>query len=449
MEVGKIVELIIEDYDMNGLGVSHIDGIVVFVSQALKDERVLAKITYVHKKYIFASAIKVLIPSINRIESPCLYSKACGGCDLLYMNYDTECLVKENKAKNAFRKFSNVLFNPIIRNDSVLGYRNKIMIPFGYDEDDNVIYGFYEKLSHSIISIDKCIISNEEVNRVVEFIRKYVSVMNIRVYNELNHTGIFRGVMVRNNYKNEMMIVLIVTKPYDFSDLLKYIESDFPLVKSIYVCVNQEKTNVMLQGEMIHIYKDETLIEDILGLKYNVSATSFMQVNHNVCEKMYKEALRMADLNENMNVIDAYCGMGSITLNIAKKVNKVYGIEIVESAIDNANYNKDFNCIDNATFICGSCEDEIKKLTKLEKIDCIFFDPPRKGCEVSFLDTVIKMNIPKIVYISCNISTCVRDIEYLSKYNYELKEITPCDLFSKTSHVEVVTMLELKQDKNN
>lgn len=449
MEVGKLIKLEIEDYDMNGLGVSHIDGIVVFVSKALKGEIVLAKLTYLHKKYAFATATKILTPSMDRILSPCPYSEGCGGCDLLHIKYNVECLIKENKVKNAFRLLNQdnaIQFNSIIKNKYILGYRNKIMLPFGYDEDDNVIYGFYEKLTHSIISIDKCEISNHYVNDVVEFIRRFVSVMHIKVYDEETHTGIFRGVMVRNNYQNEMMVVLITTQYYDFSELLKYIESDFPFVKSMFICVNPNRSNVMMSGDLIHIYKDDTIIEDILGLKFSVSATSFMQVNHYVCEKMYSEAFRMADLTKDMNVIDAYCGMGSITLNIAKQVKHVYGIEIVEDAILNANHNKEMNHISNVTFICGACEDEIKKLAHRNKIDCIFFDPPRKGCEQSFLDTVIEMSIPKIIYISCNIATAVRDITYLSKKNYKVIEVTPCDLFSKTSHVESICSLVLETE---
>lgn len=448
MEEGKIVKLEIEGYDMNGLGVAKLDGIVVFVSKALKGEVVQAVLTHVHKKYAFAKAVKIITPSLERIVSPCPYEEGCGGCDLLHMQYKTECRVKEDKVKNAFKKINKentIKFNPILKNKNIFGYRNKVLLPFGYDEDDNVIYGFYEKLSHQIVSIDHCEISNHYVNEVVEFIRKYVSVFHIKVYNEKTKEGIFRGVMVRNNYQNEMMVVLITTRYYDFSRLIEYIKKDFPLIKSMFININPKDTNVMLSSEYIHIYKDKTLIEDILGLKFSVSAGSFMQVNHDGCERLYLEALRMANLSKDMNVIDAYCGMGSITLNIAKQVNHVYGIEIVEEAIINANYNKELNHITNATFICGACEQEMKKLTNLNKIDCIFFDPPRKGCDQRFLDTVIEMQIPNIIYISCNIATAVRDIEYLKKYNYIIKEVTPCDLFSKTSHVECVTLLELKK----
>ena len=447
MELGKTYELVITGYDMNGLGVSKKDNVVIFVEKALKGEKVLAEITSLHKKYAFAKTVEVLEESNDRESSPCEYYEGCGGCDLLHMKYKIECLVKEDKVKNSFKKINNltgVKINPIIKNDNILGYRNKVMVPFGKDDDDNIIYGFYEKLSHEIVSIDKCLISNDESNKVLEFIRRYLSVMNIKIYNEETHKGLFRSLMIRNNYKNEMMLVFITTAYYDFSGLIEYIKSDFPLVKSIYLNINPNKTNVVLSNDYVHLYGDEYLIEDILGLKFNVSPASFMQVNHDNAEKLYLEAFRMANLNKDMNVIDAYCGMGSITLNIAKQVNHVYGIEIVEDAIKNANKNKELNQIQNASFICGKCEEEIKKLTNLTNIDVIFFDPPRKGCEQEFLKTVVEMNIPKIVYISCGIASLCRDINYLKENNYEVIEVTPVDLFSRTSHVECIVRLELK-----
>lgn len=449
MEEGKVYKVTIEDYDINGLGVAKLDGIVIFVEKALKDEVVLAQITSLHKKYAFAKTVKVLEAIPERLVSSCPYYEGCGGCDLLHMQYKTECKIKENKVKTSFAKISGLTeykLNPIIKNKHILGYRNKVLMPFGKDEEDNVIYGFYEKLSHDLISIDKCEISNHFANEVVEFIRRYVSVMNIKVYNEVKHEGLFRSVMVRNNYKNEMMVVLVTTKYYDFSHLIQYLEKDFPLVKSVYLNVNDKKTNVMLSEQYFHIYGEQALTENILGLSFSVSPASFMQVNHDACESLYLEAFRMAELDKRMVIIDAYCGMGSITLNLAKRVKQVYGIEIVPEAIENANKNKQINQIENATFICGKCEEEIQKLVHLEQIDCIFFDPPRKGCEESFLKTVVEMQIPRIVYISCNIATCCRDINYLLKYGYKVKEVTPVDLFSKTSHVESICSLVLKAE---
>ena len=447
MEVGQRINTVVDSYDINGYGVCHIDKKIVFAEGAMEGESVIIEITDIHKNFCFAKTIKVLEKSKNRIEEACMFSKLCGGCNLLHMDYETELKIKENRVRQTLRKFS-YKENPIIRNKDIFGYRNKVMIPFRKDEEGDVIYGFYEKMTHNVISMDKCIISNDISNKIVYYIARYLSLFNISIYDEASNKGLFKELMIRNTVLDEYMVVLVVTKKYDFSDLVKFITEEFPMIKSIYLNINPENTNVVLSNDYTLLFGNETITEDILGLKFNVSPASFMQVNHYNCERLYEEAIKLADLKPNYNAIDAYCGMGSITLNIAKNVNHVYGIEVVESAITNANNNKKLNNIYNADFICGKCEDEIKKLVSKEKIDVIFFDPPRKGCDKTFLDTVISMNIPKIVYISCNIATAARDIEILTKNGYELKEVTPCDLFSRTAHVETVVSMTHRKDIN-
>ena len=443
MELNQTFKVKIDSYDINGYGVCHIDKKIVFVEGAMEGEEVIIKITDIHSKFCFSKAIKILTPSKDRIEPICPYFEFCGGCDLMYMNYDTESKIKENRVRQTLRKFT-YKENPIIKNDNIYGYRNKIMVPFRKDEEGDVIYGFYAKMTHDVISMDKCVISNAKANEILHYVGRYLSIFNISIYDEKTNTGLFKEVMIRNTSTNEFMIVLVVPKDYDFTDLVKYLNDNFKEIKSIWLNINDKNTNVVLSDNYKLLSGNETIVEDILGLKFNVSPASFLQVNHDNCEKLYSEAIKLAELKPDMNVIDAYCGMGSITLNIAKKVNHVYGIEIVEAAIINANNNKKLNNIQNADFICGKCEDEIKKLVSREKIDCIFFDPPRKGCDKEFLDTVIKMGIPKIVYISCNIATAARDIDILKKAGYELNSVTPCDLFSRTSHVETIALLTRK-----
>jgi 23S rRNA (uracil1939-C5)-methyltransferase len=443
MNLGETYKVKIDNFDINGYGVAHIDGQVVFVEGAMEGETVICKITNPKRKYSFAEAIKILEPSKDRVEPSCPYYEYCGGCDMMHIKYETECMIKELRVKQTLRDFDYKL-NPIIKNDKQLAYRNKIMVPFTKDDDGNTLYGFYEKKSHKIVSIDKCLISDDKANEIVSFIAKYLNILHISIYDEINHKGLFRELMIRNTKLDEYMIVLIVTNDYDFSKLVEYIKEEFSCVKSIYLNINTNTNNVLLSDNFKLIYGNPFVTESILGLKFNVSPSSFMQVNHDQCEKLYSEALRCANLKKDMNVIDAYCGMGSITLNIAKSVNKVYGIEIVEDAIKNANSNKKLNNITNAEFICGKCEDKIKKLVNKEKIDVIFFDPPRKGCDIEFLKTVIDMKIPKIVYISCNIATAARDIKILEDAGYKLEEVTPVDLFSSTLHVETVCLLVKK-----
>jgi 23S rRNA (uracil1939-C5)-methyltransferase len=442
MNLGETYKVKIDNFDINGYGVAHIDGQVVFVEGAMEGETVICKITNPKRKYSFAEAIKILEPSKDRIEPLCPYYEYCGGCDMMHIKYETECMIKELRVKQTLRDFDYKL-NPIIKNDKQLAYRNKIMVPFTKDDDGNTLYGFYEKKSHKIVSIDKCLISDDKANEIVAFIARYLSIFNISIYDEINHKGLFRELMIRNTALDEYMVVLIVTADHDFSKLVDYLKDEFPSIKSIYLNINNNTNNVLLSDNFKLIYGKPYVTESILGLKFNVSPSSFMQVNHDQCEKLYSEAIRCANLDSNMNVIDAYCGMGSITLNIAKNVKKVYGIEIVEDAIKNANSNKELNNINNAEFICGKCEDKIKELVNKEKIDVIFFDPPRKGCDIEFLKTVIDMKIPKIVYISCNIATAARDIKILEDAGYKLEEATPVDLFSSTLHVETVCTLSL------
>ncbi len=447
MKLNDEYKVTIESFDMNGLGVCHLDNKVVFVENAMEGEEAIIEITSIHSKYIFSKAKKILKKSPNRILDLEESIKLSGEADLIHVDYETELRIKENKVKNTIKTKSNYKLNSIIKSDNPYNYRNKVMVPFGeiIDEDDikDVVYGFYAKKSHNIIPIENDILTNDISSKILYVIQRYLVLFNVLIYNEQTNKGIFREVMIRNTVNNDFMVVLVTTVNHDFSRLIEMLLDEFKEIKSIYLNINSKQTNVVLSDDFRLLYGTPTIKENILGLDFEVYPASFMQVNHNQCEKLYKEAFRMAELKPNMNVIDAYCGMGSITLNIAKEVNHVYGIEIVPDAIKNANNNKVINNIPNATFICGACEEEIKKLVNKEKIDLIFFDPPRKGCAKEFLDTVISMKIPKIVYISCGIATAARDIKILEENGYELKEVTPCDLFSKTSHVETVACLSL------
>lgn len=432
-------QVIIESYDINGYGVCHINDIVVFVYNALIGEEVICKIINLHKKYAFAITLKIIKSSPHRINPICPNYSLCGGCDLMHVDYETECFIKENKLSLTLKNFKDIKINKIISKDE-LGYRNKVMVPF-YKDKNEVKWGFYKKNSHDIIALDKCFISDDLSNNILNFISKYLSIFNISIYNETLHKGLFKEVMIRHTSSNDYMIVLVMTKYVDFSNLIDYLTKEFKEIKSIYLNINPIKTNVVLSDDYTLLYGDSVITEDILGLKFSVSPASFLQVNHDMCEALYNEVLRMANININMNIIDAYCGIGSITLNLAKNAKYVYGIEVVDKAIINANHNKEINNINNVTFICGKCEDEIKKLVLKEQIDLIVFDPPRKGCDVEFLNTVINMQIPKIVYVSCNISTFKRDVEILEANNYKLIEVTPVNLFKSTLHVESVGYL--------
>ena len=239
MEVGQTFKLDIEGYDINGYGVSHIDSKVIFVEKALIGETVIARLTNVHKKYAFAVKERVLKESPNRIKPKCPYYDLCGGCDLLHLTYKEECMIKENKVKQTLRRKDNVIFNPIISSNQINGYRNKVMVPFTRDEEDDVLYGFYEKNSHKIVSMDNCLISTDLANKILYFINRYLNIFHVSIYNEELHTGVFKEVMIRNTSLNEYMIVLIVSKEIDFSQLIQYLTNEFKEIKSIYLNINE------------------------------------------------------------------------------------------------------------------------------------------------------------------------------------------------------------------
>ena len=249
MEINETYKLTINGYDMNGYGVAKLDNRVIFVEKAMDGEVVIAKITNVHKKYAFAVMIKLLSPSKNRIEPLCPYSQLCGGCDLLHIDYETEKKIKENKVKQALKRREDIIYNPIISSNKIYGYRNKIMIPYVKDEEDDVVYGFYEKKSHKVISMDKCIISSDLDNKILYFINRYLNIFHISIYNEVTHKGLFREVMIRHTALNEYMVVLVVTDNHDFNDLVQYLIDEFKEIKSIYLNINKENNNVILSNE--------------------------------------------------------------------------------------------------------------------------------------------------------------------------------------------------------
>lgn len=446
MKVNDEVVLDIIDIDHLGLGIGKIDDFPIFVNNALPGEKVQAKITKITKNLAQATNLNILEKSNNREEDICPYYNKCGGCNLMHLKYDYQLEYKTKSTINTIRKVSGL--NPIIHNtvanDKIYGYRNKVQIPLGMS-NNKIISGFYEEKSHNIVEMDKCLIEPNETSLIVLKLKELFQKYEVSIYDENINKGLIRHIMLRVNKDNEIMLVIVATSKFKaIKSIIDEITKEFNKIVSIYLNINNKKTNVVLGEEYILLHGQAFLVETINNLKFNVHPNSFLQVNHDQCEKLYDKALEYAKLDKEDIVIDAYCGIGSITLNLAKKAKMVYGIEIVKEAIDNANENKRINNIDNVTFICGKCEDEIKKLVTNEKVDVIVFDPPRKGCDIEFLNTVIEMQIPRIVYISCKTSTFARDAKILSDNGYGLIEVTPFDLFSHSTHVETVALFELK-----
>ncbi|MGM9971360.1 MAG: 23S rRNA (uracil(1939)-C(5))-methyltransferase RlmD [Anaeroplasmataceae bacterium] len=443
MKLDEILELNIVDIDYQGLGIAKINDFPIFVNNALPGEKVVARITRVTKNIATAKNLKILEESKLRNNNICPYYEECGGCNIMHLNYDYQLEYKTKITRETIKKVSGLTpkINKCEANPNIYGYRNKIQVPLGV-RDGEIISGFYQEKSHTIIPMKNCLIEPTLSSIIIEYIKGCLKKYNISIYDELTHKGLMRHIMLRVNSKNEIMIVLVATSYFkELNSIVESIKDTFKEVVSIYLNINPDKTNVVLGSVFKLCYGSSYLTENINGLEFMVHPNSFLQINHKQCENLYQKAIEYANINNDDIVIDAYCGIGSITLNIAKKAKKVYGIEVVSEAIMNAKMNMELNSIKNAEFICGKCEDEIKKLVKKEKIDVIVFDPPRKGCDIEFLNTVISMNIPKIVYISCKTSTFARDVKILSDNGYELLEVTPFDLFSHQTHTECCGIL--------
>lgn len=446
MKINDELTVKIEDYDHEGRGIALYEGFPIFIEKALLNETLSVTINYINSSYAKACINKIIIPSLSRNNNVCPYYSKCGGCNIFHMDYEEQLRFKKNMVIKTFKNVArmDVKVSDVVRNPHPYHYRNKIIVPFGKN-NGHVISGFYEAKSHNIIPQDSCLIENELARPIINLIKNELEERNVSIYDENTHQGLVRNVMIRATKNNDLMLVLIVTKKNPVLNIiLAKCFDTFKEIKSVYLNINDKKTNVILnQDGFIHLYGEKYIIEEINDLKFMVHPNSFLQVNHDQAQAMYNKALSYIESSNN-NVIDAYCGIGSISLNLAKKAGHVYGIEVVPQAVVNANENKKINNISNATFICGKCEDEIEKLAKLKDIDTIVVDPPRKGCEKKFLDIIIKMKIKKIIYISCLTQSLARDAKYLSEFGYEVEEITPYDLFSHSYHTENVCLLTLK-----
>lgn len=443
LKKNDIVDLVITDYDYDGYGIAHLFDYTIFVKEALVGEEIKTLILKVSNNNIcFGKIVDIIKKSPERIEPLCPYYHLCGGCNLAHMSYQEELRLKESSFKNTIKKMvKDVKINPIIKADDIYYYRNKISLPIGYDND--YIVGFYQERTHNIIPSSTCLIENKYAREVVfslldEF-RKY----NLSVYSDNNESGLLRHLILRSNLEDKFMLTIVSTK--ENKDLIDLLASfDNKRVVSIYLNINDKHNNVILGDKYLYIKGQKTLDIVLNGTKFMLHPNSFFQVNYHQMQKLYAKAISLLDPKKEEVLIDAYSGIGSIALSIANSVKKVYGIEIVKEAVDNAKENAKINNISNVEFICGACEEEIDKLVSKVKIDAVIMDPPRKGSDYRFLDCLINNRIPKIIYISCSPKTLARDLKYLCENGYNIASITPVDMFSMTSNVETVCSLVKK-----
>ncbi|WP_082235193.1 23S rRNA (uracil(1939)-C(5))-methyltransferase RlmD [Halobacillus massiliensis] len=451
VQKNKTIEIKFEDLTHEGNGVGKIDGYPLFVPYGLPGERAKVKVVKVKKNFGFGKLLNVIEKSEHRIEPPCDVYYQCGGCQLQHMSYQMQLDMKQNQVKNTMKKIAHLEDVPVhetIGMDDPWRYRNKVQIPVGEKEDGQLMTGFYQKRSHNIIDIDTCLIQDEMNDRMVEAVRRIATDLGISAYDEETHRGVLRHIMVRTGQETKDIMIVFVTKTKKLPHkeaLIEKIRDAYPNVKSIVHNVNPARTNVILGRETHVIYGEEYIYDTIGDIKFMISPKSFYQVNPTQTKKLYDQALKYADLRGGETVIDAYCGIGTISLFLAQKAKKVYGVEIVPEAVTDAKKNARLNKMENAEFFVGEAEKLMPWWSKqgLEP-DVIVVDPPRKGCEEELLHAMTDMQPERIVYVSCNPSTLARDLAVLEERGYETKEVQPVDMFPQTSHVECVTWLEKK-----
>lgn len=447
-----ILDIISEGYE--GEGIAKIEGYPIFISGALKGEKVKVKIVKVKKNYAYGKLEEIIEVSSDREEPKCRNFKKCGGCSIQHMNYKKQLDFKWERVKDCISKIGglskDLVKYPLGMEDNPYRYRNKVQLPIG-KVNDEVVIGFYAPRSHNIIDIEKCFIQDEIADKVRIITKKWIEKNNIEPATrdgEFYSKGILRHIMIRKGFKTEDIMVVLVSTTKDVPKIDEFIEeikTNIPNVKSMVLNINSKNTNVILGQECITLYGSDSIQDYIGEFKFNISPLSFFQVNPVQTEVLYNKALEYACLSGKEVVFDAYCGTGTITLFLSQKAKKVYGVEIIEPAIVNARENAMINKVDNVEFFVGKSEEVIPQLINDNvNADVIVVDPPRKGCDIKLLEAIGKTNTERIVYVSCDPSTLGRDLKILDELGYETVEVQPVDMFPQTSHIENVCYLVRK-----
>lgn len=488
------LQLTIEDMGVDGEGIGKAEGVTLFVKDAVLGDLVRVKIMKMKKNYGYARLLEVLKPSPYRVEPKCAYHRQCGGCQIQAVDYAQQLKFKENKVRNNLKRIGGflvketddegeagkreIVMNPIIGMDNPYFYRNKAQFPIGRDKDGKIVTGFYASRSHNIIPNRKCYLGVEINEKILDIVISFMEEYHISPYDEVTGKGLVRHVLIRFGFTTKEIMVCLVVNGRKIPQAEKLVERLKKLegMTSITLNVNEKNTNVILGEEVILLWGQEYITDYIGGIKYQISPLSFYQVNPVQTEKLYGKALEYAGLTGKETVWDLYCGIGTISLFLAQKAKKVYGVEIVPQAIEDARNNAKINGIENVEFFVGKAEEvlpEFYEKGKTGKVgtetgerektlpeacgegkkgeqgdmlhpDVIVVDPPRKGCDEKCLETIVKMKPERVVYVSCDSATLARDLKYLCERGYEVREVQPVDQFCHTGHVETVCLLSKK-----
>ena len=452
MQIEKNKEYIVDiiDNGFEGEGIAKIDNFTIFIPNCIKGEKVKILIVKVLKSYAYGKVLEIIEKSEYRKEPDCLTYKRCGGCDLRHVEYKKTLEMKQNAVQSLVNKTlkNKVNVEKTLGMEEPYFYRNKAQYPVGIDKNNNPVIGVFANRTHEIIPIEECFIQNKQSQKLAKFVLDFIKENNISVYDEKTGKGLVRHIVTKVGIRtNEIMLIIVINGqsiPKE-KELIKDVLEKFPNVKTIVKNINKKNTNVIMGNKNINLYGNG-FIEDILGdYRFKISPLSFYQVNPIQAEKLYNIGVKEAGISKDDIVFDLYCGIGTISIFMAKYAKKVYGIEIVEEAIKDAKENAKLNNINNTEFIAGDVENILDDLINNKKIipDVIMIDPPRKGLDNKSVDNILKIKSKKIVYISCNPASLVRDLAKLEEI-YDIKMIKPIDLFPFSKHCEVCTVLQLK-----
>lgn len=443
-----IVDII--DNGFQGEGIAKIDNYTVFVQGAIKGEKVKILILKTNSSHAFAKIIEIIEKSNRRKESDCNTYKRCGGCNLRHIEYEETLNLKKEIVQNLINKNLKQKINVdnIVGMENPFFYRNKAVYPIGKDKTGNAVFGVFANRTHEIIEFDECKIQTKISNEIAKEIICFINKNKLSIYDEKTGKGIFRHIIVKYGMKtNEIMCILVLNSNSFLKEeeLVKRLIEKFPNIKTIVKNINTKNTNVILGNRNIVIYGNGYIQDKLGDYLFNISAMSFYQINPIQTEKLYNLAVENAGLYKDDIIFDLYCGIGTIGLFASKYVKKVYGIEIIKEAIEDAKENAKINNIENTEFVVGDVENAFKELIYDRKIipSIVFVDPPRKGLDVNTVDNLLKIKPKKIIYISCNPASLVRDLRKLEE-EYKIKKIIPVDLFPFTAHVECCSVLYLK-----
>lgn len=451
LEKNVVYEALVTDYTAEGQGIAHIDGVAVFIPNAIAGERVLVRIETVRKTWAAGKITEILEKSPYRVNRACPVAKLCGGCDFWHMDYAEETRLKAARVRDCLNRLAGEKLDevPILAAPDCRGYRNKAQYPVA-SKKGRAYAGFFRAGTHDVVENSRCLILPQETDQVKDAVIDHVNQFRVPVYDETAHTGLLRHIYVRRGAVSGQLLVCLAVNGRTLPHAPELVErlKKIPGFATLVLSVNTKKGNAVLGDEFITLYGPGFIEDTLCGLNFRLSPRSFYQVNHYQAQRLYQTAIQLADISKEDLVLDLYCGVGTITLAMASAAGKVMGVEVVPQAIEDAKDNAVRNGIGNAEFFCGDAGEAALELeAKGIHPDVITVDPPRKGMNADTIEAITRMSPRRLVYVSCDPATLARDIALLKQRGFRVEKAMAADLFPRCSHVESICLLTRRKEE--